>query len=36
MAKIAINKFDPEDRIGKDGPLPKNYVYKPLEEKENR
>jgi hypothetical protein len=34
--RFYLRGFDPEDRIGKDGPLPKNYVYKPLEEKENR
>ena len=28
--------FDPEDRIGKDGPLPRDYVYKPLIDKENQ
>lgn len=31
--KFYLNGFDPEDRIGKDGPLPRNYVYKPLDER---
>lgn len=41
ISKFLYNRFytkgfDPEDRIGKDGPLPKNYVYKPLVDKENQ
>ena len=41
VSKFLYNRFyakgfDPEDRIGKDGPLPRNYVYKPLVDKENQ
>jgi hypothetical protein len=33
--KFYLRGFDPSDRIGKNGPVPKDYVYKPLIEKEN-
>jgi hypothetical protein len=33
--KFYLKGYDPSDRIGQNGPLPKNYVYKPLDKKEN-
>lgn len=34
--RFYMKGFDPEDRIGKDGPVPRDYVYKPLIDKENQ
>lgn len=34
--KFYLKGFDPSDRIGCDGPIPRNYVFKPLNDKENQ
>jgi 5-methylcytosine-specific restriction endonuclease McrA len=31
--RFYLKGFDPSDRIGKNGPIPKNYVFKPLEKR---
>lgn len=34
--KYYLKGFDPSDRIGSNGPLPKTYVFKPINDKENQ